>query len=172
MKNEFGKMGDFEKISKDISEIEKLPLHENEDEHEAEMNDVTVPSLKKDVYVPSKNAPIGLDKDTAAIEILPGSAGTPAKNVEEQEPVLGSMGGYSATPSAKIEGFSENQTIDEKPQHTAMNERNSVDKVRDALNLIFDKKFSTPKTIQADLDASHPKNKVSEEPFTKMPLGW
>lgn len=162
MDNVFGKMGEFDKLNKALSEIEKAPLIENESEETDDTDDVVVPTLEKDVYVPSK-------KDSKE-DLPPGSAGT--STTETPEPILGSMGGFAANPTPKMEGFAENDPLDEDAQKKAVEGQNIVDKVKDGLNDIFDKKFKTPKTIQADMDATHPKSKVSESPFKEIPKGW
>lgn len=63
------------------------------------------------------------------------------------------------------------QVVDESPMDSAQEEMNTVDKVMDRFNDIFDKKFN-PKSIKFDVDSTKQHLEVSDKEITKIPRGW
>lgn len=194
----FGDMDEYNELAKEISSISAKELMENEidPEMDVSLNDVKVPMLEADEFMPKKKEPTSEESDD--IDAFFVAAGNTPDKKKEPEPQLGGAtvaeGGdgndldpMGKDPLVKNEGLGgglsshakfglhesfDKDATDENPMKEAQRNANTFDKVKDTFTSALDMKFETPKTIKYDMDSTQTKNHVSDKPIRKIPRGW
>jgi hypothetical protein len=157
----YGNLKNFEDLNREIEGVFGGPLLESvqADEDAQKTEDVVVPELQNanGKYTPSTST-----KGEVAAGNTPDKA--PVKEAQ--------LGCADMKKPVVVESFNDNQATDEAPMKTAQKFASPFEKAKSTLNDVFEKKYVPSKKPKYDLDATEPKNIVSDKPIRTIPKGW